>query len=72
MNETNKFSLISEEESYQKNLLTLYKQSISNNLFQKYLNNNYHNRSHTTLENKKKIPKKIFQIIIIVYLITLI
>ena len=62
MNETNKFSLISEEESYQKNLLTLYKQSISNNLFQNYLNNNYHNRSHTTLENKKKIPKKIFQI----------
>ena len=62
MNETNKISLNSDlESSYQKNLLTLYKQSFLNNSFQNYFN--FHNRSHTSIENnKKKIPKKIFQI----------
>ena len=62
MNETNKISLNSDlESSYQKNLLTLYKQSFLNNSFQNYFN--FHNRSHTSIENnKKKIPNKIFQI----------
>ena len=64
MNETQQISLISEEEpSNQKNLLTLYKQSISNMSFQNYLNNNFHNRTHTSISNKKKkIPQKIYQI----------
>ena len=64
MNETQQISLVSEEEPLnQKNLLTLYKQSISDMSFQKYLNNNFHNRTHTTLTTKKKkIPQKIYQI----------